>query len=74
MRMVIASTITHIQYGDIYMSEDLKLCARCGSVKPTEEFNKNKWKKDGLQHYCRDCHRRSVVELFGDVLAVVLHE
>ncbi len=43
------------------VSEDTKLCTKCQSVKPTSEFNKNKWKRDGLQHYCRDCHRRSVV-------------
>lgn len=54
MRVPIASTNTHIQHGDIEMDEDLKLCARCGLVKPTKDFNRNKWKKDGLQHYCRD--------------------
>jgi hypothetical protein len=39
-----------------------KLCRSCGSLKPAAEFNKNKWKSDGLQHYCRDCHRKSVVD------------
>jgi len=44
------------------MPELEKLCTKCGTVKSTNEFNKNKWRKDGLQHYCRACHRRSVVE------------
>ena len=48
--------------GGYIMSDELKLCARCGSIKQTSEFNRNKWKKDGFQHYCRDCHRKSVVE------------
>ncbi|SRR2546423_11259203 len=42
-------------------SEPPKLCTKCQSLKPTGKFNKNKWKSDGLQHYCRDCHRKSVV-------------
>ena len=44
------------------MRELAKRCARCGSVKPPGDFNRNSSKKDGLQHYCRDCHRKSVVE------------
>lgn len=44
------------------MPELKKLCTKCGSVKSTNEFNKNRWRKDGLQHYCRICHRVSVVE------------
>jgi hypothetical protein len=43
------------------MIEGTKLCAKCSSVKPTSEFNRNKWKKDGLQHYCRECHYQSVI-------------
>ncbi len=44
------------------MKNDTKPCPKCYLVKPTSDFNKNKWKSDGLQHYCRDCHRKSVVE------------
>ena len=44
------------------VSEALKLCTKCQSVKPTSQFNNNKWKSDGLQHYCRECHRKSVVK------------
>ena len=44
------------------MGEEIKLCAKCHFIKPVSEFNRNRWKKDGLQHYCRDCHRESVVE------------
>ena len=43
------------------MSDEMKLCVKCSLIKLTSQFNKNKWKKDGLQHYCRDCHRKSVV-------------
>ncbi len=38
------------------MMKPTKLCIKCNSVKSTNEFNKNKWKKDCLQQYCRDCH------------------
>jgi hypothetical protein len=44
------------------MSVEVKLCGKCGSIKPTTHFNRNGWRKDGLQHYCRDCHRKSVVD------------
>jgi hypothetical protein len=44
------------------MSVDMKLCGKCGSTKATTQFNRNGWRKDGLQHYCRDCHRKSVVD------------
>lgn len=43
------------------MLDGEKLCAKCNNIKSRGEFNRNKWKKDGLQHYCRECHRDSVV-------------
>jgi hypothetical protein len=36
-----------------------KRCSKCGEVKPVEEFNKDKSKKDGRQGYCRACQRAS---------------
>lgn len=33
-----------------------KKCSRCGQVKPTTEFSRNKrWGKYGFYVYCRDC-------------------
>jgi hypothetical protein len=43
------------------VGEYTKLCTKCHSIKSASEFNKNKWKSDGFQHYCRECHRKSVV-------------
>lgn len=37
----------------------MKLCKKCDTVKPTDEFYKNKRSKDGLQIYCKECHRSS---------------
>lgn len=40
---------------------DTKLCGRCGSFKPVDDFTKNSATKDGLQTWCRHCkndHRR----------------
>lgn len=41
------------------MSEEIttKRCAKCGEVKPVSEFYKSKESKDGLQSYCKECHR-----------------
>lgn len=33
-----------------------KYCVHCSTVKPLEEFNQNKGKKDGLNPYCKVCH------------------
>ncbi len=35
-------------------------CSRCKALKEGTEFNKNKTRKNGLQHYCRNCHGESV--------------
>jgi len=34
-----------------------KRCPRCKQEKPVSEFNKDRRAKDGLQSYCRKCHR-----------------
>lgn len=37
-----------------------KTCRSCGVEKPVEEFNKNRAMRDGLNSYCKPCHRASV--------------
>lgn len=36
---------------------DDKCCSACKKSLPLSSFNKNKNMTDGLQNYCRDCHR-----------------
>ena len=33
----------------------MKKCPACGEEKPTEGYNRNRSKPDGLQTYCREC-------------------
>lgn len=35
----------------------MKKCYKCKETKDLSEFHKNKRKKDGLNHYCKDCAR-----------------
>lgn len=37
--------------------EEMKLCTKCGKVKPLSEFGLNKSKKDGHQCHCKECVR-----------------
>jgi len=39
------------------MLSDQKLCNHCNSMLPASSFNRNKTLPDGLQSYCRDCHK-----------------
>jgi len=34
----------------------VKLCSRCGKLKPTEDFYRNRSRPDGFQHQCKACH------------------
>jgi hypothetical protein len=34
-----------------------KVCARCGEIKPHEEFHKNSRSADGLHSYCKTCNK-----------------
>lgn len=36
----------------------MKKCSKCGEVKPLEEFNKDKSRKDGRQVRCRECEKQ----------------
>jgi len=35
-----------------------KRCARCGSVKPCEDYHRNAGAADGLQSYCKSCNTK----------------
>jgi hypothetical protein len=37
-----------------------KFCTKCETEKPFTEFNKNKRQNDGLQNYCKICHKEYV--------------
>lgn len=37
--------------------EEMKMCCTCKCEKPVSEFNKKKANKDGLERYCKECHR-----------------
>lgn len=39
------------------MSETLKICCTCKLEKPLVEFNKKSSTRDGLERYCKPCHR-----------------
>lgn len=36
----------------------MKLCCTCKIEKPKVEFNKKSSMKDGLERYCKECHRK----------------
>lgn len=38
-----------------------KLCSKCKATKPSEEFSKCRTAKDGLQGWCKPCHRAGVL-------------
>jgi hypothetical protein len=38
----------------------VKRCPRCGETKPLSAFHKNKWRRDGVQTYCKPC--RAVID------------
>lgn len=40
----------------------MKRCAKCGEVKPTDEFFPEKRNRDGLASRCRPCHRERLRE------------
>ena len=43
-----------------------KLCTKCGIIKSTSEFGKNKTKKDGLQSYCKECVKKYKKKHYSD--------
>lgn len=53
------SRLTALCFGD---TMDRKKCAKCGSVKPLNEFVKNRNKKGGFSSYCIQCERERAAE------------
>lgn len=49
---------------DTKVEEGFKRCSRCGEVKPKTEFHKDKLSKDGLQRYCKQCHKAMLHESY----------
>lgn len=41
-----------------------KKCLKCEQIKPSHEFCKNKYKKDGLNNYCKQCECKRVGEYY----------
>lgn len=39
----------------LFEDMNMKICLKCKVEKEETEFNKNKYKKDGLQNYCKVC-------------------
>ena len=38
-----------------------KKCCHCGKIKPVSDFYKNRSKKDGFQHRCKDCSDEATI-------------
>lgn len=36
-----------------------KRCSKCGRNRDTKNFGRDKYRKDGLTHWCLDCRRES---------------
>jgi len=45
-------------------SDESKTCNRCQRLLPFESFNKNRTFPDGLQPYCRECHKAHNADLY----------
>ncbi|HUS99460.1 MAG TPA: hypothetical protein VMY59_03980 [Candidatus Thermoplasmatota archaeon] len=43
---------------EIYISYGVRICSVCKEIKPLSQFPPNKYKKSGLQSYCRLCGRK----------------
>lgn len=44
----------------------MKQCCRCKDIKPLDQFAKNKRHLDGLQKYCKACHKDSNARYFQE--------
>lgn len=42
--------------------EEYKRCSKCGNRKLRSEFHKSSAAKDGLNYFCKDCNKLSVME------------
>lgn len=52
--VIISSDCGHCLTKDQDVS--MKVCHKCGRKLPVSEFYAKKKSKDGLQHYCKECH------------------
>lgn len=46
----------------ILTDDQIKLCRKCGTAKPYDQFNKRSTAKDGLQSNCRSCSAAQYVK------------
>lgn len=44
---------------------ETKKCNKCGRVLTIDNFHKKKSSKDGLQDYCKECHKQSVRQSYN---------
>jgi 5-methylcytosine-specific restriction endonuclease McrA len=47
------------QVGGSLIRGTMKQCSRCDKIKPLSEFKKNKSRKNGIDSWCKECHRAS---------------
>lgn len=43
--------------------DGMKYCARCGEIKPIDDFGSNRAEPSGRASYCRPCHNRAMAEI-----------
>ena len=48
-------------------NETLKKCCRCEPIKLTENFNKDKKRKDGLFPLCIDCRKNYYLKILDKI-------
>lgn len=44
----------------------MKICCKCKIEKPLEQYNKKSSNKDGLERYCKECHREKNKKHYQD--------
>ena len=44
---------------------ETKRCNKCGRVLTVDNFHKKNSSKDGLQDYCKECHKQSVRQSYN---------
>ena len=41
---------------------EMKRCSKCGETKLVDEFGTNRYNRDGLTHWCKECRKARTVE------------
>ena len=44
----------------------MKICCKCKIQKPLEQYNKKSSNKDGLERYCKECHKEKNKKHYQD--------